>query len=114
MKVLANHEKEKKTKCLAALHEQRKYFTPMVHSVDGIAGREAKCPEKHLAAILASKWKKEYSEMVYYVRVRMTLAVVRANSLLIRGSRVRQRPRPPINNDRAALYDWNCWHGHKC
>ena len=86
----------------------------MVYSVDGIAGRDTKRTKKYLTAVLASKWRKEYSEMVYYVRVRMALVVVRANSLLIRGSRVRQHPRPPINNDRAALYDWNCWHGHKC
>ena len=82
----------------------------MVYSVDGIAGKETKRAEKHLAEVLAAKWRKEYSEMVYYVRVRMALAVVRANSLLIYGSRVRQRPRPPINSDRAALQEWNCWH----
>ena len=95
MKVLATHEKEKKTKDLAPLHKHRKDFTPMVYSIDDIAGREAKRAEKHLAAVLAAKWRKEYSKMVYYVRVRMALAVVRANSLLIRGSRVQQRPRPP-------------------
>ena len=58
MKVLANHKKEKKTKYLAPLHEQRKDFTMMVYSVDGIAGREAKSAKKHLAAVLASKWRK--------------------------------------------------------
>ena len=67
MKVLANHEKEKKTKYLAPLYEQHKDFTPMVYSVDGIAGREAKRAEKYFAAVLASKWRKEYFEMVYYV-----------------------------------------------
>ncbi len=59
----------------------------MVYSVDGIAGREARNVEKQLATHLASKWNREYSQMVYYVRVRMEIAVVRANSLLIRGSR---------------------------
>ena len=109
-KVLEIQEKEKKTKYLAHLHEQRKDFTPMVYSVDGIAGKETKRAEKHLAAVLAAKWKREYSEMVYYVGVRMALAVVRANSLLIYGSRVRKKPRPPINSDRAALQEWNYWH----
>jgi hypothetical protein len=65
----------------------RKDFTPMVYSVDGIAGREARNTEKRLATHLAGKWNREYSQMVYYVRVRMTIAVVRANSLLICGSR---------------------------
>ena len=69
----------------------------MVNSVDGIAGREARNAEKRLATHLAGKWNREYShQMVYYVRVRMAIAVVRANSLLIRGSRDRQRPRRPL------------------
>ena len=109
-KVLAAQEKEKKRKYLAPLHAQRKDFTPMIYSVDGIAGREAKSAEKRIVSALAGKWKKEYSEMVFYVRVRMALAVVKANSLLIRGSRERQRPRRPIINNRAAMYDCRCWH----
>ena len=58
----------------------------MIYSVDGIAGREARSAEKRLASVLADKWKKVYSEMVFYVRVRMALSVVKANRLLIRGS----------------------------
>ena len=46
-KVLAKHEKEKKDKYLRKFHEERKDFTPMVYSVDGIAGREARHAEKH-------------------------------------------------------------------
>ena len=57
-KVLAAHEKEKKKKYLAPLHAQRKDFTPMIYSVDGIAGREAKSAEKRLVSALAEKWKK--------------------------------------------------------
>ena len=58
----------------------------MVYSVDGIAGREARNAEKRLATHLAGKWNREYSQMVYYVRVWMAIAVVHANSLLICGS----------------------------
>jgi len=65
----------------------QKDFTPMVYSVDGIAGREAWNTEKRLATQLAGKWNREYLQMVYYVRVRMAIAMVRANSLLICGSR---------------------------
>ena len=89
-KVLLQHETEKKNKYLRTCLELRKDFTPMVYSVDGIAGREAQNAEKRLATHLASKWNRGYSQMVYYVRVRMAIAVVRANSLLIRGSRDRQ------------------------
>ncbi len=96
-KVLSQHEKEKKDKYLQTCLEMRKDFTPMVYSVDGIAGREARNAEKRLATYLAGKWNRGYSQMVYYVRVRMAIAVVRANSLLIRGSRDRQRPRRPLS-----------------
>ena len=109
-KVLAKAEKEKKDKYLKACHELRKDFTPLVYSVDGIAAREARTAEKHLAELLALRWKKHRSEMIFYVRVRMALAVVRANSLLIRGSRDRQRPRHPAIADRAAFNDWRFWH----
>ena len=105
-KVLAAHEKEKKDKYLHKCHEERMDFTPMVYSVDGIAGREARHAEKHLATYLSEKWKRGYPEMCFYVRVRMALAVVKANSLLIRGSRDRQKARRPQICDRASMYDW--------
>ena len=59
----------------------------MVYSVDGITGREAWNAEKRLATQLAGMWNHEYSQMVFYVRVRIAIVVVQANSLLIRGSR---------------------------
>jgi hypothetical protein len=81
----------------------------MVYSVDGIAGCEARNVEKRLATHLAGKWNREYSQMVYYVRVKMAIAVVCANSLLIRGSRDRQQPWRPLIPDGAALGDWWTW-----
>jgi hypothetical protein len=108
-KVLAAHEKEKKNKYLQPCLQMRKDFTPLVYSVDGIAGREARNAERKLATHLAAKWGKGYSEMVHYVRVRMALAVVRANSLLIRGSRDRQRASRPQIVDGSAMNDWQTW-----
>ncbi len=89
-KVLLQHEKGKKDKYLRTCLELRKDFTPMVYSVDGIAGCEARNAEKRLATHLASEWDRGYSQMVFYERAPMAIAVVRANSLLIRGSRDRQ------------------------
>jgi hypothetical protein len=86
-KVLEQHEKKKKDKYLQTCLEMQKDFTPMVYLVDGIARREAQNAEKRLATHLAGKWKRGYSQMVYYVRVWMAIAVVCANSLLIPGSR---------------------------
>jgi hypothetical protein len=86
-KILLQHKKEKKDKYLWTCLEMRKDFTPMVYLVHGIAGRKARNAERRLATHLASKWKRGYSQMVYYVRVRMAIAAVHANSLLNRGSR---------------------------
>jgi hypothetical protein len=106
IRVLEKCEREKKNKHLEACLERRKDFTPLVYSVDGIAAREAKAAERRLASALAWKWKRQYSEMCGFVRVRMALAVVRANTLLLRGSRVRQsRPRPDIT-DGAGMEGW--------
>ncbi len=71
-----------------------------------MAGREAKAAKKRIAALLAAKWRRPYSAMVHYVRVRMALAIVRSNSLLIRGSRDRQQARRPAIFDRASMGDW--------
>ena len=84
----------------------RKDVTPMVYSVDDIAVHEAWNVEKRLATHLDGKWNREYSQMVYYVKVRMAIAVVRANSLLIHGSRDQQQPRHPLIPDGTALGDW--------
>ena len=82
--VLKRHEKEKKKKdkyrdiCL----ERRMDFCPLVYSVDGIPGRGTRAAEKYLAKMLAYKWNRPYMEMVHYVQVRMSVAVVCSNSLL--------------------------------
>jgi hypothetical protein len=108
-KVLEQHEKEKKDKYLQNCLEMWKDFTPRVYSMDGIAGREARNAEKRLGTHLAGKWNCEYSQMAFYVRVRMAIAVVRANSLLICGSRDRQRPHRPLIADGAVLGDLQTW-----
>jgi hypothetical protein len=46
---------------------------------------------------------------VYYVRIQMAIAVVRTNSLLIRGCRDRQRPRHPAISDQHAMNNWVTW-----
>jgi hypothetical protein len=107
-KVLKRCEQQKKDKYLDACLEQRRDFTPLVYSVDGMPGRETRQAERHVASRLSGKWRREYSEMVGYVRVRMALAVVRSNSLLLRGSRKRRSSRPFIDEG-AAMENWNVW-----
>ena len=88
-----------------------KWWFLEITNIDGLYWLlQAKSAEKRLASALAEKWKREYSEMVFYVRVRMSLGVVKANSLLIRGNRDTENRRRPVITDRAAMYDWRCWH----
>ena len=69
----------------------------MVYSEDGIPRAEALAAQKRLAALLSYKLKREYLEMCGFVRARMSLAIVRSNSLLLcgpfdKGARIWQRP----------------------
>ena len=86
-KALAKAEKEKKDLYLQACLEHRRTFTPMVYSADGIPGAEALAAQKRLATLLSYKLKREYSEMCGFVRARISLAIVRSNSLLLCGPR---------------------------
>ena len=87
-KVLEAHEKKKKKKYLEACLEQRRTFTPFVVSTDGLIGKEAKTLLKKLSTLLAEKWGKSYAEVCGYVNARMSIAIVRATHLCLRGSRV--------------------------
>jgi hypothetical protein len=87
-KVLGTQEKEKKRKYLENCLQQRRHFTPFVVSVDGLLGKEATTFSKRLAAKLASKWQRTYSEVCGYVNARLSIAIVRATHLCLRGSRV--------------------------
>ena len=96
-KDLAKAEKEKKDLYLQACLERRRTFNPIFYSADRILGVEALAAQKRLAALLSYKLKREYSEMCGFVRARMTLAIVRSNSLILRGPRykgahIRQQP----------------------
>ena len=80
----------KKAKYLKACLDQQRTFTPLAYSVDGMAGVEARAFEKRIASLLAAKWGREYSELVGFVRAKMAIAVVRANTLLLRSARLKR------------------------
>jgi hypothetical protein len=101
-KVLERAAKLKKDKYLAACLERRRSFVPLVYSVDGMPCKEAKAFERRVASLLAAKWDRPYSEMVGFVRTRMSVAIVRSNTLLLRGARAARAERPLIE-DAAAL-----------
>jgi hypothetical protein len=88
MKVLDAHEKEKKRKYLKPCLKQRRNFTPFVVSADGLLGKEAEVLLNRLAGKISIKWGKPYSEVCGFVRARMSIAMVRATHLCLRGSRI--------------------------
>jgi hypothetical protein len=104
-KVLASQEAEKKKKYLQACLEQRRHFTPFVVSTDGLIGQEAGELLKRLSLRLAEKWERPYSVVRGFVNARMSIAIVRATHLCLRGSRVplSQISRRPLWEDRAGL-----------
>jgi hypothetical protein len=87
-KVLEQHEREKKKKYLQPCLDRRKHFTPFVVSADGLVGKEAQTFLRRLAAKLALKWKRPYSVVCGYVNTRISIAIIRATHLCLRGSRV--------------------------
>jgi hypothetical protein len=102
-KVLEKAAKLKRDKYAKACLERRRSFTALVYSVDGLACKEAKAFERRVASLLASKWDRRYSEMVSFVRTRMSIAIVRSNTLLLRGARNHGRAMRPVIEDAAAL-----------
>jgi hypothetical protein len=86
-KVLQRHEKEKKDKYGALCIAQRRTFTPLVFSVDGLQGVEATAASRRLASSLAAKWKRSYSEVCSFVRSRLSIALVRSASRCLRADR---------------------------
>ena len=83
----------------------------MVYSADRILGAKALATQKRLAGLLSYKLYREYSEMCGFVQGRMSLAIVRYNSLLLRGPckkvvRIRQRPKLMDGALMALLAPW--------
>ena len=84
-KALAKAKKENKDLYLQTCLERRRNFTPMVYSADGIPRAEALAAQKILDALIWYNLKREYSKMCGFAKARMSLEIVRSNSLLLRG-----------------------------
>ena len=87
-KLLERFAQLKRDKYEEACLEWRKDFTPLCYSVDGMVCKATRAAEKCLASLLSVKWDRQYSEMVNFIRTRMSLAVVRSNTLLLRSERM--------------------------
>ena len=67
--------------------------------------------EKRIASLLASKHDQPYSKMVGYVKGRMSIAIVRANTMMLRGSRTGGARAIPRVDDGAAFEAIGRMHG---
>ena len=61
----------------------------LVYSVDGMAGKVTWAHKKRIASLLVDKWSRECRSVVGWAKARVALAVVRSDTLLLRGSRTR-------------------------
>ena len=86
-RIFDSHEKVKKKKYSKACEEAQLHFTPLTFSVDGLEGPECKAALKHLSSKLAAKWNRHYSQIVSFVRSRLSFTLVRAASRCLRGTR---------------------------
>ena len=86
--ILRQKEKAKKRKYMSACLEQRKHFTPLAFSADGLYGREADAFMKRMASLLAKKWARPYSQVCGWLKGRIAITIARATHLCLRGSRV--------------------------
>ena len=90
-KTIAKQEREKKQKYLETCLEQRRHFAPYVVDTYGMLGEEAKAFNKRIGSMLAAKWKSPYSAVMGFVNARVSIAILRATHLCLRGSRVPYR-----------------------
>jgi hypothetical protein len=87
-KVFESGKNLKKKKYLDACLEQQRHFTTFVCSVDRLLGRKAPTFAKQLAAKLMKKWQRSYSQTCGYVNARLSIAIIQATHLCLRGSRI--------------------------
>eukprot|EP00919_Chromeraceae_sp_WS-2016_P022958 GHVR01054645.1.p1 GENE.GHVR01054645.1~~GHVR01054645.1.p1 ORF type:complete len:196 (-),score=33.73 GHVR01054645.1:375-962(-) len=85
--VLTTKAQEKKKKYAPACEARRASFTPLIFSIDGAAHKETTQFLQHTARVLAAKWSCEYPAVMTWIRVRLSLAILRATSWCLRGSR---------------------------
>ena len=84
--VLGASEKEKKARYSTACEERRTQFTPLCFLVDGLTGSEAETFLKRLGDGLAVKWEISYSQVMGWLRARLSFDILRASFLCLRGS----------------------------
>ena len=72
-------------------------FSPLVFSTTGGMGNTATVVYKRLASLHADKFEKPYSEIIHWLRCRLSFSLLRSSIMCIRGSRSAiHRPASPL------------------
>uniref|UniRef100_A0A8D8X7Z1 Uncharacterized protein n=1 Tax=Cacopsylla melanoneura TaxID=428564 RepID=A0A8D8X7Z1_9HEMI len=87
--VICAAEEEKKRKYNSACEERHATFTPLVTSVDGVLGTQFQSFMNVLSERLAERWTRPIMSVLGLLRARLGMAIVRAASMCVRGSRRR-------------------------
>jgi hypothetical protein len=101
--VLRTQEKGKELKHKTACEATRRDFVPFIVSTDGCLGEAAQAFLKRLGRRLAEKWQRAYSQVIGFVKARMSVAILRASSQCLRGPRGRVQGAVCMMEDGAAL-----------
>ena len=89
--ILASAEREKKQKYHRACEDRHICFTPLVTGVDGALAPEFDQFLRRVSFGLSLKWERCYSDILNWVRTRISYSVLRATSVCIRGTRTKWR-----------------------
>jgi hypothetical protein len=106
--VLASRQATKKKKHRGDCELNRRHFTPFIASRDAILAKEANSFTRAMAAHLAKKWNRAYSDTCGYVKGRLGLTIIRATTRCLYGSRVPARfvSTAPVWSDGLGLGLW--------
>lgn len=89
--VLRTAERDKKSKYSLACERRHASFTPLCLTIDGLVAPEMSQLMKRLADRLALKWDLNYNVTINWLRSKLSIALLRATNLCIRGSRTKWR-----------------------
>ena len=87
-KCLQEAERPKKKIYLEAYLQEHRHFSPLVASADGILDVYAAATLKKIASCLTTKWQKTSSMTCGYVKIRISITLLRAKHRCIQGSRL--------------------------
>ena len=101
-KVLKSHEMEKRRKYAAECWEERMHFAPFVVSRCGVFGKEATNILRLIAKTLEVKWDLPYSRTAFFVKSRMSIAILRSTTQILYGER---KPMKVVHGQPAFFHD---------